>query len=46
MVTNLVDNHDGGRLCVIYVGSDVAKLPNVVWFERSVRSKRYCEDGM
>ncbi len=44
MVTNLVDDHDDDRLCMIYLDSDVAKLPNVVRFERSVRSRIYCED--
>ena len=40
MATNLVDNHDG-RLCIIYLGSDVAKLLDAVVFGRSVRSRIY-----
>ena len=40
MATNLVDNHDD-RLCIIYLGSDVAKLLGAVLFGRSGRSRIY-----
>ena len=41
MVSYLVDNHDGGRLCIMYLGADTAKLPDAVLFGRSVRSRIY-----
>ena len=42
MVTNLVDNHDDGRLYIIYLGLDATERPDAVLFGRGVRSRIGC----